>query len=120
MTNPIPERASTGQVPAEPTAAHHEQTDPNDHLVHYEVRVRGHLDAHWAERFDGLTLTHEGDGTSALVGPLADQATLYGLLDRLRNLGLSLVSVNPLHFPRQRNGGDGHGANPPIQSESRY
>ncbi|MGD8398904.1 MAG: hypothetical protein PVG11_08605 [Anaerolineae bacterium] len=60
----------------------------------YEIRVEGHLDDLWREWFDALRLTREGDGTSTLTGPVADQAALHGLLARVRNLGLTLISVN--------------------------
>jgi hypothetical protein len=60
----------------------------------YEIRVEGHLDELWCEWFDGLRLMQEGDGTSALVGPVADQAALHGLLERVRDLGLTLLSVH--------------------------
>ena len=59
----------------------------------YEIRLTGHLDAHWAAWFDGLTVGHEGDGTTLISGPIADQAALHGLLQRVRDLGLPLVSV---------------------------
>jgi hypothetical protein len=60
----------------------------------YEIRVKGHLDDTWARWFDGLAITHEEDGTTALTGSLVDQPALHGLLIRIRDLGLSLVSVN--------------------------
>jgi hypothetical protein len=59
----------------------------------YEIRLAGHLDARWAAWFDGLTVSHEGDGTTLISGPVADQAALHGLLQRVRDLGLPLVSV---------------------------
>jgi len=59
----------------------------------YEIRLKGHLDARWAERFEGLSFTHESDGTTVLTGCVADQAALYGLLRKVRDLGLPLVSV---------------------------
>jgi hypothetical protein len=62
----------------------------------YEIRVQGHLAPRWAAWFDGLSLTAEGDGTTALRGPVADQAALHGLLQRLRDTGLPLLSVTPL------------------------
>ena len=71
----------------------------------YEFRLKGHLDARWAERFEGLTLSHDGDGTTILFGPVVDQAALYGLLRKVRDLGLPLLSV--VHFgPNQANGTD--------------
>ena len=62
----------------------------------YEIRLRGHLDARWAAWFDGMTLTREGDGTTRIHGPVADQAALHGLLRRVRDLGLPLLSVTRL------------------------
>ena len=58
-----------------------------------EIRVRGHLDARWSSWLSELTLTRETDGTTVLEGPVADQAALFGLLDRLRDLALPLISV---------------------------
>jgi len=60
----------------------------------YEIRVKGHLDARWAAWFDGLTLTNGSDGTTIIRGPVADQAALHGLLQKVRDLGLPLISVN--------------------------
>ena len=62
----------------------------------YEIRVRGHLDARWAAWFDGLTLTHGSGGATIIHGPVADQAALHGLLQKIRDLGLPLISVNHL------------------------
>jgi hypothetical protein len=59
----------------------------------YEIRLAGHLDQRWSEWFDGLTLTHGSDGTTVLHGPVVDQAALHGLLQKVRDLGLPLVSV---------------------------
>jgi hypothetical protein len=60
----------------------------------YEIRLKGHLEPRWADWFDGLTLTQEGDGTTVLSGSVADQAALYGLLGKVRDLGLPLIAVN--------------------------
>jgi hypothetical protein len=62
----------------------------------YEIRLKGHLDAHWTNRFEGLTITLEEHGDTLLTGPVIDQAALHGLLKKVRDLGLSLVSVCPL------------------------
>lgn len=59
----------------------------------YTIRVAGHLDEHWADWFGRLTITHEADGTTSLVGPVADQAELHGLLGKVRDLGVVLISV---------------------------
>jgi hypothetical protein len=59
----------------------------------YEIRLTGRLDAHWATWFDGLTVSQESDGTTVLSGRIADQAALHGVLQRVRDLGLPLVSV---------------------------
>ncbi|SFN82543.1 hypothetical protein [Mycetocola miduiensis] len=62
----------------------------------YEIRVGGQLDQSWSGWFDGFTLTGEGDGTTTLTGPVVDQAALHGLLGRVRDLGVTLISVNAL------------------------
>jgi hypothetical protein len=59
----------------------------------YEIRLQGRLDPRWSAWFDGLTLTAEADGTTVLAGPVIDQAALHGVLARLRDLGLPLISV---------------------------
>ena len=59
----------------------------------YEIRLKGHLDTRWAAWFDGLSLTHESDGITIIHGPIADQAALHGLLQKVRDTGLPLVSV---------------------------
>ena len=67
----------------------------------YRIRVRGHLDPGWAVWFDGLTITHREDGDTLLEGPVADQSALHGLLARIRNLGLPLVSLSLLDPSRE-------------------
>lgn len=59
-----------------------------------EIRIKGHLNQQWADWFGGLTITLEENGDTILTGPVVDQAALYGLLRRVRDLGLPLVSVN--------------------------
>ena len=62
----------------------------------YEIRLKGHLDTRWAAWFDGLSLTNESDGTTLIHGPVADQAALHGLLQKVRDVGLPLVSVTQI------------------------
>ena len=59
----------------------------------YEIRLKGHLDERWAAWFDGLSLTRESDGTTTIHGHVVDQAALHGLLQKVRDTGLPLVSV---------------------------
>jgi hypothetical protein len=59
-----------------------------------KIRLKGHLEARWAECFDGLTITLEENGNTLLSGPLADQAALHGILKKVRDLRLTLLSVN--------------------------
>ena len=75
---------STGNLEAEP----------------YEIRIQGHLGARWAAWFDGLNLTNEPDGTTLICGPVADQSALHGLLQKVRDLGLPLVSVTQVDVDR--------------------
>ena len=69
-------------------------TGPHRGPGRYEIRLKGHLDARWSAWFDGLTVTHDRDGTTIIHGPVADQAALHGLLQKTRDLGLPLISVN--------------------------
>src|SRR5688572_29166653 len=68
------------------------KTDAGEPVV-YQIRIKGHLDRRWTDWFEGLTITLEGNGDTLLTGPVADQATLHGLLRRVRDLGLPLLSV---------------------------
>ena len=63
------------------------------HGPQYEIRLQGHLDSRWAAWFDGLSLTHESDGTTVIQGSVVDQAALHGLLAKVRDLGLPLIAV---------------------------
>lgn len=62
----------------------------------YQMRIKGHLDADWTDWFEGLTITCEDNGDTLLTGPLIDQAALHGLLKKIRDLGMQLISVNPV------------------------
>ena len=68
-------------------------TGHHDNPGRYEIRLKGHLDSRWTAWFDGLTLTQDSDGTTIIHGLVTDQAVLHGLLQKVRDLGLPLVSV---------------------------
>jgi hypothetical protein len=75
---------------------------PTQPPARYRIRIRGHLDPMWSTWFDSLTVTQAENGTTELAGPLADQAALFGLLSRLRDLGATLLLVEHLTAePRQ-------------------
>jgi hypothetical protein len=63
---------------------------------HYEIRIKGHLDQSWSDWLSGLAINHEDSGETLLTGALPDQAALHGVLNRLRDLGVRLISVNPV------------------------
>ena len=69
--------------------------------AHYELRIEGHLDEHWSAWFGGLTLIRVDDGTTILRGAVTDQAELHGLLAKVRDLGMSLISVKAVPAPGQ-------------------
>ena len=60
----------------------------------YQIRIKGHLGRQWTDWFEGLTITPEEDGDTLLTGPVVDQAALHGLLKKVRDLGMPLLSVN--------------------------
>ena len=68
-------------------------TDSHSDAGRYEIRLQGHLHSRWAAWFDGLSLTNESDGTTIISGRVADQAALHGLLQKVRDIGVTLVSV---------------------------
>lgn len=70
-----------------------------DRPINYQIRLRSHLDSGWTDWFDGLTVTQAENGDTLLTGLVVDQAALHGLLKKVRDLGMPLVSVNPVQAP---------------------
>ena len=73
----------------------------------YQIRIKGHLGRDWTDWLEGLSITLEDNGDTLLTGPVVDQAALYGLLRKVRDLGLPLVSVSQVN-PKPANGPDGN------------
>ena len=80
------------------------QTNFNKPLT-YQIRIKGHLGVEWADWFEVLTITLEDNGDTLLTGPVVDQAALHGLLKKIRDLGMPLVSVSPVE-PGQADASD--------------
>ena len=70
-------------------------TDPRQPMI-YQIRIQGHLGGQWTDWFGGLSITLEDNGETLLTGPVIDQAALHGLLRKVRDLGMPLISVNRL------------------------
>ena len=83
----------------------HASTEDQDEPRFYEIRIQGHLANRWADRLGGLTLTLEANGDTLLTGPVVDQAALFGLLRKVRDLGMPLLSVNCVQY-NQADGSD--------------
>lgn len=69
---------------------------PSERPPVYQIRLKGHLSSEWAEWFEGLTISQQPNGDTLLTGPLVDQAALYGVLKKIRDLALPLLSLNPV------------------------
>lgn len=82
-----------------------DEKQPSDQLrcqqVVYEIRIRDHLHDRRAALFEGLTITRQSDGTTVLSGPLPDQTALHGILFRIRDMNLTLISVNQIHVTQE-------------------
>jgi hypothetical protein len=72
-----------------------------DQPMVYQIRIKGHLGRQWTDWFGGLTITLEDNGDTLLTGPVVDQATLHGLLRKVRDLGMPLISAVRVKPPRQ-------------------
>ena len=71
------------------------KTDPSQAMI-YQIRIKGHLAPPWSDWFGGLSITLEDDGYTILTGKVDDQAALFGMLKKVRDLGMPLISVNPI------------------------
>ena len=71
------------------------EIDPGQPMI-YRIRIKGHLGREWTDWFEGLTITLENNGDMLLTGPVVDQAALHGVLKKVRDLGMPLVSVSPI------------------------
>ena len=85
----------------------HASTEEHNEPTCYEIRLKGHLDTRSAGSFEHMSFTQTSDGTTILAGPVVDQSALYGLLRKVRDLGLPLIAVNQVD-PEQANGPDGN------------
>jgi hypothetical protein len=73
-----------------------EPAQPSSDAYRYEIRVQGHLDAHWSEWLEGMTITHEEGGVTLLEGPVTDSSALHGLINRLFNIRAPILSLQRL------------------------
>jgi hypothetical protein len=91
------------------------KTDPSQPVV-YQIIIKGQLDPQWTDWFGGLSITLEGNGDTLLTGPVIDQAALHGLLKKVRDLGLPLVSVSPFETGRSTTLGTGQADGSDVKS----
>ncbi len=96
----------------------HAPTPDRNEPGSFEIRIKGHLDDKWADWFEGLTITLESNGDTFLTGPVVDQAALYGLLKKVRDLGMPLVSVSPVDSGPSTTLETGQADGPDIKSSS--
>lgn len=88
----------TADQPNHDTGAEASAVDA-DPVQHYEIRVEGRLTPRWSAWFDGLDIEAAADGTTVIRGPIVDQAALHGLLQKLRDVGIPLLSLTEIPFP---------------------
>ena len=79
-----------------PSVTRAQRTPDADPVLQYEIRVAGHLPSDWSAWFDDLCVTTQADGTTAIRGPVIDQAALHGLIQKLRDLGIPLLAITPI------------------------
>jgi hypothetical protein len=91
-------------------------SDPGQPMV-YEIRIKGHLDRQWTDWFEGLTITLEDNGETLLTGPVVDQAALYGLLRKVRDVAIPLLSVVCVKSGQAESSDIKQEMNTPFQSE---
>lgn len=80
-----------------------DKNEQNDQSSVFQIRLKGHLSQQWADWFEGMAITLEDNGDTLLTGPVADQAALHGLLKKVRNIGMTLISVNSVLHDRTDN-----------------
>jgi hypothetical protein len=73
-----------------------QKTNPSQPMI-YQIRIKGHLGSEWTDWFEGLTITREDNGDTLLTGPVVDQAALHGLLKKIRDLGMTLISIQTIN-----------------------
>jgi hypothetical protein len=87
----------------------------SDQPVVYQIRLKGYLGSQWTDWFEGLTITLEENGDTLLTGPVVDQAALHGLLKKVRDLGMPLVSVSPVEHGSPTTPGTGQADQPDVK-----
>ncbi len=76
----------------------------SENHIQYEIKLKGHLEQHWSEWFDNLVIRYDENDNTTLTGPVTDQNALHGLLKKIRDLGLSLISVNEVEGNQEKEG----------------